>query len=290
MGKKTYRRGARSQRKQSAAQADKPKQDARAETIATAMSQAVSPAGRAQIREHIEECGSPVVAARDVFFAYAEAAEEADPRYAVACRAGCWFCCTTPVGVTVFEAAMVKSAVLTLPEAEQQAIWQRLQAHIEAQSTALAEASEARASFHRRCPLLNDAGTCSVYEGRPLACRGLLSLDADRCRRSFLEGDAGDRNVPFVLTNNAAVSGVPHLMMTLNEGQLDHYPNYELASALFALWTKPESFVAWQQGQRFATQGFPLMAEGSEIFRSPEGLPIGPSFAAVIATSLSPSE
>src|SRR6185295_15728306 len=94
----------------------KPKRDPRDETIALAMEQAASPVGREQARAYIQECGSPVVAARGVFFAYAEAAEQTDPRYAVACCAGCWFCCTIPVAVTAFEAAMVKSVVLTLPE------------------------------------------------------------------------------------------------------------------------------------------------------------------------------
>lgn len=255
-----------------------PKQDMRAKTIAEALEQATSPAGCAQIEAYIQQAGSAVVAAREVFFAYADAAERIDPRYTVACRAGCWYCCTTPVGVTVFEAAMVKSALLSLPEAEQQAIWLRLQAHIDAQNTAFAQADRKRISFYRRCPLLGEAGMCSIYEGRPLACRGLLSLDAERCRRAFLEDDPGDRDIPFVLTNNAAVSGVPHLMMTLYQGELDHYPNYELASALYRIWTEPERFIGWQQGERFATHGLPLMAEGHEIFPAPEGLPTHSSF------------
>ena len=91
--------------------------------IALTLNDATSPAGRERARAYIQEYGSPVVAAKEVFLAYAEAAERADSRVAVACRAGCWFCCTTVVAVTVFEAAMVKSAVMTLPEAEQQAIW-----------------------------------------------------------------------------------------------------------------------------------------------------------------------
>src|SRR5262245_41209963 len=105
----------------------------RHETIALALHEATSPAGREQARAHIQACGSPVVAAKEVFLAYAEAAERTDARYSVACHAGCWFCCTIPVGVTVFEAAMVRSAILTLPEAEQQAIWERLQATVRAQ-------------------------------------------------------------------------------------------------------------------------------------------------------------
>jgi Fe-S-cluster containining protein len=240
------------------------------------MDHAGSAAGRERTRAHIEECGSPVIAAKEVFLAYAEAAEKTDPRYAVACRAGCWFCCTIPVAVTVFEAVMLKSALLALPEAEQQGVHERLKAHMDAQEQAFADAEEQRISFRRRCPLLNEQGQCSVYAGRPLACRSLLSLDAERCRRTFLEDDHGDPNQPYTLTNNAAISGIPQLMITLNEGRLDHYPSYELASALYKLSSEPESFIAWQQGQRFAKGGFPRMAEGGQIFPAPEGLPIGP--------------
>jgi Fe-S-cluster containining protein len=276
MSKKKRRQEQRLKRRPPISQQAKPKRDPRDETIALAMAQATSTAGRERARAYIEECGSPVIAAQDVFFAYAEAAEKTDPRYAVACRAGCWFCCTLPVAVTAFEAAMVRSAVLKLPEEEQQAIWERLQKHIAGQNQALADSNGQRLSWRRRCPLLNDEGQCSVYEGRPLVCRSVLSLDADRCRRAFLEDDDGDPNIPYSLTNNAALSGVPQLMVTLNEGNLDHYPSYELGSALYKVWTEPDSFLSWQQGQRFAKDGFPRMVEGGDIFPTPEGMPIGP--------------
>jgi Fe-S-cluster containining protein len=276
MAKQKRGREQRSQRQRSAPKQAPPQQISRSETIALALSDATSPAGRERARARIQEYGSPVVAAREVFLAYAEAAERADSRAAVACRAGCWFCCTTPVAVTVFEAAMLKSAVMTLSEAEQQAIWQRLQARIAAQDQALAAANGERIAFRHRCPLLTDEGTCGVYEGRPLACRSVLSLDAERCRRWFLEGDQGDLDRPFALVNNAALVGIPELMVMLNEGYLDHYPSYELASTLYKLWTEPDSFVAWQRGALFAEDGFPRMAEGGEIFPTPAGMPIGP--------------
>jgi Fe-S-cluster containining protein len=276
MGKQKRQREQRPQRKPSAPAQAIPAHISRNETIALALNDATSSVGRQRARASIDECGSPVVAAKDVFLAYAEAAERADARYSVACHAGCWFCCTTPVAVTVFEAAMVRSAVLTLPEAEQQAIWVRLQQHIAAQDQAFAAANAERISFRHRCPLLTDAGTCSVYQGRPLACRSVLSLDAERCRRWFLEHDQGDPNTLFALTNNAAISGIPQLMVTLNEGSIDHYPNYELASAIFKLWTEPDSFMTWQQGELFARDGFPRMAEGDEIYPTPAEMPIGP--------------
>jgi len=276
MSKKKPDRERRPQPQPAPPHSARPKGDARSETIARAMDHAASPACRARARAYIQDCGSPVIAAKGVFLAYAEAAEQTDPRYAVACHAGCWFCCTIPVAVTVFEAAMVRSAVHALPEEQQQAIWARLEEHITAQDQAVADADGKHTPFHHHCPLLTDGGQCSVYEGRPLACRSLLSRDADRCRRLFLEGDRGDPSIAFTLTNNAAISGIPELMITLNEGRLDHYPNYELASALYTLWKDPGRFVSWQQGELFAQDGFPRMAEEGQIYPAPEGLPIGP--------------
>jgi Fe-S-cluster containining protein len=249
--------------------------DPRTETIAYAMQQANSIEWRAQARAYIEEFGSPIVAAREVFLAYAEKAEQTDLRHTVACHAGCWFCCVIPVAVTVFEAAMVYSAILTLPEEEQQVIWQRLDAHVELQSQAIEQNDGQPVAFHHRCPLLNDAGQCSVYEARPLACRSLLSRDAKRCERWFGAGEFGDPNEPFTLTNNAAILGIPHLMVLLHEGRLDHHPNYELSSALYTLRHDPQRFQDWQRGYRFAYGGFPRMAENGAITPAPDDLPMG---------------
>jgi hypothetical protein len=41
------------------------------------------------------------------------------------------------------------------------------------------------------CPFLDADGRCGIHPFRPLACRGLTSLDPAECRRA-LAGDAGD--------------------------------------------------------------------------------------------------
>lgn len=238
--------------------------------------QANSPANRARVRAYIRECGSPVIAAKGVFNAYAEAGDKAPTGgLQLACRAGCWFCCTIPVAVTVFEAGQVFGVIKQLPEADQERIWTRVQEHVEAQRQAIAASVEKRVDFTHRCPLLTDEGTCSVYDARPLTCRGLLSVDAERCRQAYLEDDNGDPNQPFLASNLAVDAAIPHLMVALNEGGMDHYPNYELISALYALNADPDIFLRWQQGKRFAMNGFPHMAEQGEIFPTPPNLPIG---------------
>src|SRR4051812_16561704 len=165
MSKKKSRQEQHLQRKPLLQQSTKAKHDSRTETIALAVEHAASPVGRERTRAYIKDCGSPVIAAKGVFLTYAQAAEKSDPRYAIACHAGCWFCCTIPVAVTVFEAAMVRSAVHALPEEEQQVIWERLEEHISLQNQAVTDANGKHIPFQHRCPLLSDEGRCSVYEG-----------------------------------------------------------------------------------------------------------------------------
>jgi hypothetical protein len=38
--------------------------------------------------------------------------------------------------------------------------------------------------------MLDDMGACSVYETRPIACRTLVSTDVEKCKKTFVEGDA----------------------------------------------------------------------------------------------------
>jgi Fe-S-cluster containining protein len=250
--------------------------DARSNTIAQALAEATSPAGRAQARTYIEDFGSVVAAGREVFLAYAEAAEQQDDRHTVACQAGCWFCCQIPVAVTVLEAAMVLSAVRRLESDKQQQILLRLEHHVQKQDAALESSEDGTARFRNRCPFLGDNGACSVYEDRPLACRSLLSSDAKRCESWFVDGDAGDPTVSFTLSNNMALIGIPHLMVVFNEGNVDHHPNYDLASSVYALWHEPQRFAQWQQGQPFAQDGFPRMAVESSIYATPDNLQQGP--------------
>jgi Fe-S-cluster containining protein len=108
-------------------------------------------------------------------------------RPALHCKEGCTYCCCKP-------------GVLTLvPE------FLRILDHV--QSTFSADAVSALAARARRyasqieghsfddptdesvpCPLLVD-GRCSVYELRPLVCRGYNSTDVDACRRAHEDAD-----------------------------------------------------------------------------------------------------
>jgi Fe-S-cluster containining protein len=121
------------------------------------------------------------------------------PDGAVACKAGCGHCCHQVVGISVPEAL---------------AIWEHLQRtrsraeleHLKARVAALHERAQGRSVAERfsadlPCAFLRD-GSCSIYEVRPIACRGANSLDAAECeerlrdpraRAEFIEKGHGGR-------------------------------------------------------------------------------------------------
>ena len=59
---------------------------------------------------------------------------------------------------------------------------------------------------HLACPLLDEKGRCSIHPVRPLACRGLSSLDAGDCRRAVSErGEDGPGSVRMNLLQQKAL-------------------------------------------------------------------------------------
>jgi Fe-S-cluster containining protein len=127
------------------------------------------------------------------------------------CGVGCDHCCHLPVGVTAPE-ALVVYAYLQQNRSEEE---------LNALRLTLRERSEAirglslnqRYSPDHPCPLLKD-GSCSVYPARPLACRGMNSVDRADCesrlrdpvrREEFLRTGQGGRVLVAPLLATQAV-------------------------------------------------------------------------------------
>jgi Fe-S-cluster containining protein len=121
------------------------------------------------------------------------------PAGAVACRAGCDHCCYQIVGVTPPEALAIFDH---LSRTASDAALDEISARISAARTRTRGLSSAdRFSPDHPCPFLEtSSGRCSIYEVRPLACRGMNSLDAKECenrlrnavaREAFLDGREG---------------------------------------------------------------------------------------------------
>jgi len=121
------------------------------------------------------------------------------PSGSVACKAGCAHCCYQSVGVTPPEAlAIVDHLRKTLPGAALARVASRV---AEAHERTRGLSAEERFSPEHPCVFL-ESGRCSIYEVRPLSCRGMNSLDAGECekrlhepeaRAAFLASGAGSR-------------------------------------------------------------------------------------------------
>lgn len=101
------------------------------------------------------------------------------PEGALACRQGCSHCCHQRVGVTVPEAlAIFATLVETRPRAELRELQERVErAYLSTRGLSRDE----RNSPAHACPLLEN-DLCSIYEVRPLSCRGVHSLDEQACK------------------------------------------------------------------------------------------------------------
>lgn len=177
------------------------------------------------------------------------------PAGKVACKVGCDHCCHQSVGLTPPEALAIRDHLQkTLSGPELARVAGRI---AEAHERTAALSSAERFSPEIPCPFLS-AGRCSIYEVRPLACRGMNALDADECatrlrdpdaRAAFLAGGRGGRS--FMEPIRAAHAVSAGLQIALAElYRLDMRP-LELTAAMHALLCAAEPAAeAWIAGER----------------------------------------
>jgi Fe-S-cluster containining protein len=100
----------------------------------------------------------------------------------VACRSGCTYCCMVPVAASAPEVLAIATFVRErFDEERQAALDRRVEANISA--TEGMDMSQ-RDRVRLDCPFL-EAGKCTVYEVRPIACRGYSSYSVDDCREDY---------------------------------------------------------------------------------------------------------
>ena len=184
----------------------------------------------------------------------AEALLSRAPPGAVACRAGCDHCCHQPVGLTPPEALAIAAYLRQALDGEELATIAAVLAQRARQTRGLSSAE--RFSPEHPCPFL-DRGRCSIYEVRPLSCRGMNSLDAEECRArlrdpdtraSFLAQGSGGRSFMEPIRAFHAVSAGLQLSLAELYG-LDMRP-LELTAALDTLLNGPASDAAdWLGGK-----------------------------------------
>jgi len=161
---------------------------------------------------------------------------------AIACRAGCVYCCHHHVQTTLPEALAAAMALETEPGRGARV------ATTAAQTAGMNSA--ARYAQHVPCPLLED-GRCSIYEARPLACRAHHSNDIDRCAEDFRRVALGEASrIEYLaltqLIANAISAGIKRGLVDQNV-QSD---TVELSAAVAALRGTPDTLARWLAGER----------------------------------------
>jgi Fe-S-cluster containining protein len=167
---------------------------------------------------------------------------------AIACRAGCSFCCHIPVEIVAHEAIALYDYLQTrLPQDVKAAVTERLLANAEGIG---AMTKEEHLATNVQCAFLIDE-KCSVYESRPLACASHHSLDVSRCEDSYKHPEVPDGDAPgipkifeLVAIDGAMKAGVLEALpaVKLNNETL------ELNTAVAALVRDPSSIARWGSG------------------------------------------
>ena len=111
----------------------------------------------------------------------------------VACRAGCSFCCSVPVHVQAHEVFFAADHIQkNFSPTDLDGVLERTAAHRRRISGLL---NDERGRLREPCALLRDDGCCSVYEGRPEACRAHHTTSAEPCRADLTDPDVAIEKV-----------------------------------------------------------------------------------------------
>jgi Fe-S-cluster containining protein len=178
------------------------------------------------------------------------------PDQAPACRSGCAHCCHQAVGVSAPEVFAIHDHLRATRSATAlAAITQHIR---DADDETRGLSSTERLSPAHPCPFLDrEDARCSIYEVRPLPCRGTNSLDADACaevlddptaRAAFL---AGKRPIPcFVEPIRAFHAVAAGMQLALDEVHGLEVLPLELTAAMRILLDDPEGTpAAWLAGR-----------------------------------------
>ena len=111
------------------------------------------------------------------------------PDVKVDCKAGCSHCCNLVFTATLAEvAAAVRFIEENYSDGEKAALNDRLYSYERAVATRFGVGLD---KVRTPCPLLVD-GLCSIYEARPMRCRGVNSLKVSVCERKSLDPEKSE--------------------------------------------------------------------------------------------------
>lgn len=162
------------------------------------------------------------------------------------CAKGCAFCCHTIVILTAPEAFYVAEHIERTRTPEEFA-------RTVGQVRAADALTRGRKGSERwgggpPCPLLDlESGACSVYHGRPIACRGLLSSSRASCEAAFTDRKSKPIfDSPF-LFQNADVYIYALAIGLKAVGRVIH--RLEMNAALATIWSAESPLERWLAGE-----------------------------------------
>ncbi len=168
----------------------------------------------------------------------------------MACARGCRHCCVLNVAVLLPEAMRIAETIKTLwPATAWSALQKRLELHGNWERWMDDDERVMRGAF---CPLLGTEGECSIHPVRPLACRGVASLDSSCCRSAFdpIIDDERDRSVPADLVRRSVYD---QAFMALGRSLVNHGlddRSIELGVGILAFAQNPEFKTLYISGGR----------------------------------------
>ena len=209
---------------------------------------------RTQARDEIRDLG--------VFGALESSQRRHDARIAaapdvgaLACRAGCTWCCYFTVDVRAAEVFRILDFVEQSFTPEEKT---RVFAEVRANSVALGKLVEGeRVTRNLKCPFLNEA-RCTIYESRPQSCRNYHATSVAGCRQSYEQPENLDIDPEFApgvyQAGGAHVEAVSSAMRDLGYD----VNAYELNCALDAALSEPDA------RERFESKLKPFTGLGGE--------------------------
>lgn len=179
----------------------------------------------------------------------AEEAEKVCSGRSADCAAGCPHCCVLNVAVLLPEAAVISAWIKErLDVNEIGRLTDRLVAHASWTRWMEDEERIARTAY---CPFLDSSSNCSIHPVRPLACRGVVSLDRTQCREAFspLIG-ADEKGVPSDLLRRGVFDEAFKLLAHALEQQGLESRSIEIGTGVLAFLSEPEYLVMFLSGRR----------------------------------------
>ena len=153
-----------------------------------------------------------------------------------ACAPGCSFCCYLPVDVLAPEAFLIAAHL------------QQTRSPDELAALAYRLGAEGQRDFGARPCVFLASGRCSIYDVRPMVCRGYNSLSKERCEAYHHDATVDLRGTQDGAAGRLAEAVEDGVIAGLEALGLDAQW-YELPSAVLRALETPDGAARWAQGE-----------------------------------------